>query len=133
MLCRQACRIFAMRLPDIQPTCMKRRYILIFKTKRTIEILEIKLDLVIPPILHSAAVKIPHRNLQMQQIMLKWKHLLYESTDRIVLLAGNEIDDLIHHHHHHHHVPEGLGVFPVPKADIVSGVIQMLICKTHKS
>ena len=68
---------------------------------------------------------------------------------------------ILNHHHHHHHVHEGLGVFPVPlssrwswslhlflgrpmflrpfglfnlylKADMVSGVIQMLICKTHK-
>ena len=84
-----------MRLPDIQPTYMKRRYILLFKTKRTIEILEIKLDLVQPLILHSTAVKIPHRNLQMQQGMLTWKHLLHESTDLVVLLADNEIDDLI--------------------------------------
>ena len=45
------------------------------------------------------------------------------------------------HHHHHHHVPEGLGVFSVPwsskwswsKVDMLSGVIQTLICKTHKS
>jgi len=84
-----------MRLADIQPTCMKRRYILIFKTKRKIEILEIKLDLVIPLILHSTAVKIPHRDLQVQQVMLKWKHLLRDSTDLIVPLACNEIDDLI--------------------------------------
>ena len=27
--------------------------------------------------------------------MLKWKHLLHESTDLILLLADNEIDDLI--------------------------------------
>jgi len=74
---------------------MRRRYILLFKTKRTIEILEIKLDLVKPLILHSMAVKIPHRNLQMQLVMVKWKHLLHESTDFNVLLAGNEIDYLI--------------------------------------
>lgn len=84
-----------MRLPDIQPIYMKCRYILLFKTKRTIEILEIKLDLVKPLILHSTAVKIPRVNLQMQQVLLKWKHLLHENTDLIVLRAGNEIEGLI--------------------------------------
>jgi len=74
---------------------MKRGYVLLFKTKRTIDILEIKLDLVKPLILHSTAVKIPHRNLQMQQGKLKCKHVLHESTDHIVMLAGNEINDLI--------------------------------------
>jgi hypothetical protein len=84
-----------MRLPDIRPTCMKRRYILLFKARRTIEILEIKLDLAKPLILHSTPVKISHRNLQMQQVVLKWKHFLHNSTDLNVLRADNEIYDLI--------------------------------------